>query len=904
MEEIVTAVGRGPRRRSDPAQGGPRRTRRPCNEVLANTIIYFTLPEPRRLAPRLGRRHRQGPGRLLPALQRQRDRPEPRLAGHRLHVPRPTAAAPSPRRAPSRPSTARSRTRGGQFAAGDDLHGQPFADALSYTLMPHGRHRHRQGLPHPRGVEADQPRAVRGDEVVAADPGQRPAAANCIPEDAQALGAACDQIYAQTWGSVYDTINYTTTGTLGDWFDSHIGLGADGIDNEMSFSHLDRNIAFEPQGEQLHVAGNKAIIYSHIADLLRPPGTAYSTPGRTATCRTTGSRARRSSIQPGRPPGTSAAGGHRRRGPRSRERARTARVYGFDGRAATPTPTTAACASTSARRTSRESAPASRRCRSSAGAATTTSASRTPTSGSRSPRTTTSRSLLRAGRPDGRGQPTRAAKPDGEPVEWRAVVERAGRRPALQRRLHVGPGHERRRHRGRRAAVPGRLRRGEHGLLHGPERATRYADNDKFDAVDPREGDRRASSRSTRSRRSCSPTRPCPATPARTRARTRPTGGRRRPTSSSRTTKPTTPGPGGRTACSQTRREHRAQAVHDRRRTTATGQSRSGSSGRSRRATTTSSSTPTRTATASGDADDPEATSSAGFIDDIGGDQRPAAAGRATYVIVVVNCAAPPEPTRGRARSTFQAEFPPAGQHLGDRRAEGRLDGEAHATGSRAAATSCSPTAALRALPELTSDPGRGDHASSVVYVGQTSFQVCDDVRTPTDRHRRDATRRRRSTIRSRRTSPSSARASTRACGARRSSRRRSASRSRTAGGSDASFARQFDVDQTEFTAAGGRAAGGSVDAGARDAAARPDAHDRSARSPSARARSASSARCCRSRASSTTTRSGSSRTRSPTRATSCSATSSTASTSARRGRRCRTSRPRPARCRSASARS
>ena len=37
-------------------------------------------------------------------------------------------------------STARSRTTGVQFAAGDDLHGQPFADALSYTLLPHGRH--------------------------------------------------------------------------------------------------------------------------------------------------------------------------------------------------------------------------------------------------------------------------------------------------------------------------------------------------------------------------------------------------------------------------------------------------------------------------------------------------------------------------------------------------------------------------------------------------------------------------------------------------------------------------------------------------------------------------------------------------------------------------------------------
>ena len=32
------------------------------------------------------------------------------------------------------------RKTGAKFAAGDDLHGQPFADALSFTLLPHGKH--------------------------------------------------------------------------------------------------------------------------------------------------------------------------------------------------------------------------------------------------------------------------------------------------------------------------------------------------------------------------------------------------------------------------------------------------------------------------------------------------------------------------------------------------------------------------------------------------------------------------------------------------------------------------------------------------------------------------------------------------------------------------------------------
>ena len=90
----------------------------------------------------------------------------------------------------------------------------------------------------------------------------------------------CAKIYGQTWGTVYDTINYTTTGALGDWFDSSVGLGADGIDNEMSFSHLDKNIVFDPHTEQLHVDGNKSLIYAHLAELLRPATGKFDVAGR------------------------------------------------------------------------------------------------------------------------------------------------------------------------------------------------------------------------------------------------------------------------------------------------------------------------------------------------------------------------------------------------------------------------------------------------------------------------------------------------------------------------------------------------------------------------------------------------------------------------------------------------
>ena len=168
---------------------------------------------------------------------------------------------------------------GAKFQAGDDLHGQPFADALSYTLLPHGQHdlakdtriRESAKLINRAQYEAAKydPRIIDNVEVSAPQ--------NCGADSP--VGTICPQIYAQTWGSVYDTINYTTTGTTGDWFDSNIGLNADGIDNEMSFSHLDKQIRFDQRDEQLHVAGNKAIIFAHLADIIAPVTGQFDAPG-------------------------------------------------------------------------------------------------------------------------------------------------------------------------------------------------------------------------------------------------------------------------------------------------------------------------------------------------------------------------------------------------------------------------------------------------------------------------------------------------------------------------------------------------------------------------------------------------------------------------------------------------
>src|SRR3954470_3903898 len=158
----------------------------------------------------------------------------------------------------------------GAFSAGDDLHGQPEADALSYTLLPHGRHLYDKNVriqETAKAINRSTFDRISWSPIVQPNDAPRGGGAPCAPG---ALGDTCAKIYAQTWGSVYDTINYTTTGALGDWFDSAIGLKADGIDNEMSFSHLDKNITFDPHTEQLHVDGNKALIYAHLAQMLTP----------------------------------------------------------------------------------------------------------------------------------------------------------------------------------------------------------------------------------------------------------------------------------------------------------------------------------------------------------------------------------------------------------------------------------------------------------------------------------------------------------------------------------------------------------------------------------------------------------------------------------------------------------
>ena len=296
MEDLVTAATAGKLDQKVIATEGMPVQVPTFEEVLKKTIIYFTTPNPdgwRRGSVSEGGfffQRYNGNGVDL-----NRDWPDKGFSF------RPYSAFSEPEsRAFS--SAFLDIAKVGKFAAGDDLHGQLTADSFSYTLIPHGsknfakNERIREAAKSINIVQAD----VLGWHPII-QPNDAPPP-DCIPA---ALADACGQMYGQNWGTVYDTINYTTTGALGDWFDSRAGLNADGIDNEMSFSHLDRNINFEPTTEQLHVDGNKGLIYAHLAEILGRQTRGFTARGWKGYVPLTRVKEKARNLSAGAPPGTS-----------------------------------------------------------------------------------------------------------------------------------------------------------------------------------------------------------------------------------------------------------------------------------------------------------------------------------------------------------------------------------------------------------------------------------------------------------------------------------------------------------------------------------------------------------------------------------------------------------------------
>jgi len=142
------------------------------------------------------------------------------------------------------------------FLGTGDLHGMLDANAFTYTMLPAGEldyARNKAVVAVARRIQQDS--VPRLAWFAGLQPGN---GSGSVPD------------VAQQWGTVWDTIAYTTTGSLGDWMGSPLGLDAYvAIDNEMWLSHLAPNTAFEQDLEQAHIDGNKGLIYAQIEGAFR-----------------------------------------------------------------------------------------------------------------------------------------------------------------------------------------------------------------------------------------------------------------------------------------------------------------------------------------------------------------------------------------------------------------------------------------------------------------------------------------------------------------------------------------------------------------------------------------------------------------------------------------------------------
>jgi hypothetical protein len=162
-----------------------------------------------------------------------------------------------------------------KWDGGIDLHGQLIDRAFSFTLLGAGEHDYTKNQ-----------RILQTVKGAWSDAEQRLAWSPLIKSNTAAKDDP--RLYGVQWGTVWDTIAYTTTGSVGDWINSPLGLDADGIDNEMSLSHLSNcgvGSCYLVDAEQLHVDGNKSLVYSMINYTLKPEDTSFRAPGKVAYVR-------------------------------------------------------------------------------------------------------------------------------------------------------------------------------------------------------------------------------------------------------------------------------------------------------------------------------------------------------------------------------------------------------------------------------------------------------------------------------------------------------------------------------------------------------------------------------------------------------------------------------------------
>ncbi|MGH2699594.1 MAG: M14 family zinc carboxypeptidase [Actinomycetota bacterium] len=170
------------------------------------------------------------------------------------------------------------QTTAGKFDAAIDLHGMLTAPSFSFTLLGAGQRDYRKNA---LSVDTSIKTFRDSEERLAWSPLIAPADSCPGATEVPGLGGNIPMCSDQ-WGTVWDTINYQVTGSFGDWMDSPLGLDGIGIDNEMALSHLTPNTHFDPDIEQLHVDGNKGLIYAQIASLLEDRQVQFKPGGKVA----------------------------------------------------------------------------------------------------------------------------------------------------------------------------------------------------------------------------------------------------------------------------------------------------------------------------------------------------------------------------------------------------------------------------------------------------------------------------------------------------------------------------------------------------------------------------------------------------------------------------------------------
>ncbi len=259
--------GTFPKRILEPTDSGPT-----AGEVLSDSVVYFVLANPdgwhRGEVSKGGVFYQRYNGN---GMDGNRDWP---TVGYTEGQYTP-ASEPETRGYSRYLSFVSDQTSAGRFDGAIDLHGMLTAPSFSFTLLGAGQ---RDFLKNEVSVDTSIRTFRDSEKRLSWSPLIAPADQCPGPIEEPGFGGNIPMCSDQ-WGTVWDTINYQVTGSFGDWMDSPLGLNAVGIDNEMALSHLTPNTHFDPDLTQLHIDGNKGLVYSQIASLLEERQVEFQ-PGR------------------------------------------------------------------------------------------------------------------------------------------------------------------------------------------------------------------------------------------------------------------------------------------------------------------------------------------------------------------------------------------------------------------------------------------------------------------------------------------------------------------------------------------------------------------------------------------------------------------------------------------------